>query len=94
MDAGEEKMDLPAEAQPIEISVAAENTEVLMPENLTHAEVSPAAPSAENPATDATKPQQSAASGAGGISKVFCGKTKILYKFFIFSLTRFHAKTS
>lgn len=63
-------MDLPAEAQPIEISVAAENTEVLMPENLSHAEVSPAAPSAENPATDATKPQQSAASGAGGISKL------------------------
>ena len=39
MDAGEERMDVPAKAQPIEISVAAENTEVLMPENLSHAEV-------------------------------------------------------
>ena len=61
--------------------------------NLSHAEVSPAAPSAENTVTDATKPQQlqSAASGAG-ISKVFCGKTTILYKFFILAWHTFTRK--
>ena len=64
--------------------MAAENTEVLMPENLSHAEVSPAAPSAENTVTDATKPQQSAASGAGGISKVFLWENKNFIQIFHF----------